>query len=170
MLGFLLKPVRQLAQALTSNDSPRQVAWAIMLGVIIGLTPKGNLIALSLGILLCSLRVNLSAGMMAIGVFTLFAPLLDPLAHRLGEMVLLAEPLRRSLAWLYQQPLGPWIGFNNTVVMGQLLIGIYLAYPAYRVGWFLGEKVQPKVSRWLMGYRIIRWLRGAEIGASWGMS
>ncbi|MEQ8838221.1 MAG: hypothetical protein RID07_15550, partial [Lacipirellulaceae bacterium] len=71
MLGFLLKPVRQLAQALTSNDSPRQVAWAIVLGVIIGLTPKGNLIALSLGVLLCSLRVNLSAGMMAVGVFTL---------------------------------------------------------------------------------------------------
>ncbi|QDS97708.1 TIGR03546 family protein [Adhaeretor mobilis] len=170
MLGFLLKPLRLLAQALTSNDSPRQVAWAIVLGVIIGLMPKGTLLALSFGILLCALRVNLSAGMMAVGIFSLIAPLLDPLAHRLGEMFLLWEPLRSSFAWLYQKPLGPWIGFNNTVGMGHLLIGIYLAYPAYRVGWFLGEKVQPRVSRWLMGYRMIRWLRGAEIGAHWGIS
>jgi multisubunit Na+/H+ antiporter MnhE subunit len=27
--------------------------------------------------------------------------------------------------------LGPWLGFNNTIVTGSLLLGLYLAYPVY---------------------------------------
>ena len=34
---------------------------------------------------------------------------------------------------IFNWPLGPWIGFNNTVVTGTLLIGLYVAYPTY---WF----------------------------------
>lgn len=170
MTAFLLRPLRLLAQALTANDSPRQVAWAFVLGMIVGLIPKGNLIALTLGVLLCSLRVNLSAGMLAAGLFSMVGMMFDPLAHRLGSTILLWAPGQATYAWVYEKPLGPWIGFNNTVVTGQLIIGLYLAYPAYRIGHFLGAKIQPRVSRWLMGYRVIRWLRGAEFGATWGVS
>ena len=170
MLTLLLRPLRLLAQALTANDSPRQIAWGLVLGMIVGLIPKGNLIAISLGILLCSLQVNLSAGMLAAGVFSLLGMALDPIAHRIGAGVLLWEAARPLWTWTYQKPLGPWLGFNNTVVMGQLVLGLYLAYPTYLVGRYLGVKIQPRVKKWLMGYRVIRWLRGAELGATWGVS
>ena len=37
MTSLFLRPARQLAQALTANDSPRQVAWGFVLGTFIGL-------------------------------------------------------------------------------------------------------------------------------------
>jgi hypothetical protein len=83
--------------------------------------------------------------------------------------VLTWTPARDAYTWLFNQPLGPFIGFNNTVVMGQLLIGLYLAYPAYKLAHRMAERVQPRIMAWLMRYRIIRWLRGAELGAQWGL-
>ena len=168
MTSFLLRPLRHLAQTLVGNETPRQVAWGFVLGMWIGLLPKGNLLLFTLTILLCALRVNKSAGLMAAGLFSLFGFFLDGLAHHLGAIVLLWEPARPMHVWLYNLPLGPWLGTNNTVVVGQLLIGLYLAYPAYFAAHQFAIRVQPRLSNWLLRYRIIRWLRGAELGTHWG--
>lgn len=168
MFSTLLRPFRQLAQALTDNESPQQIAWGVTLGMIIGLVPKGNLLLIVLMILLCALRVNRSAGLMAAGLFSLVGGLLDSTAHKLGSIVLLWEPARPVHVWLYELPLGPWFGTNNTVVVGQFLIGLYLAFPLYHLVFRLGRRYQPRFSKWLMRYRAIRWLRGAEFGTTWG--
>jgi hypothetical protein len=52
--------------------------------------------------------------------------------------------------------------------MGQLLIGLYLFYPAYAVACLVGRRVQPRLMKFFMRYRVIRWLRGAEVGTQWG--
>lgn len=169
MLDLLLRPLRLVAQILTANDSPRQTAWGFALGMMVGLLPKGTLLAVMLATLLCALSVNRTAGLLAIGVFSYLGWAIDGFAHRLGAIVLLWEPARDAFTSLYDMPLGPWIGFNNTVVMGQLLIGIYLFYPAYRLAHVVAVRVQPRIAQWLMRYKVIRWLRGAEIGAQWGL-
>lgn len=168
MTSLLLRPIRQLAQALTTNELPRQVAWGFVLGMMIGLLPKGNLLFVALTILLCALRVNKSAGMLAAGVFSLLGLWFDGLAHHIGAIVLLWEPIRPLHIFLYDLPLGPWLGTNNTVVIGQLLIGLYFAFPAYYSALQFATRVQPRFSKWLLRYRAIRWLRGAELGADWG--
>jgi uncharacterized protein (TIGR03546 family) len=169
MFTLLLRPLRFLAQALTANDSPRQTAWGFTLGMMVGLMPKGNLLAVGLAMLLCAVRVNVAAGLLAIGVFSYVGWALDDVAHRLGALVLTWPAARDAFTWLFNQPLGPFIGFNNTVVMGQLLIGLYLAWPAYKLTHRAAERLQPRIMNWLMRYRIIRWLRGAELGAQWGL-
>lgn len=168
MSSFFLRPLRQLAQALTGNESPRQIAWGFVLGMMIGLLPKGNLLVIALTTLLCALRVNKPAGLMAAGIFSLCGFALDGLAHRVGGIVLLWEPARPVHVWLYELPLGPWLGANNTVVVGQLLLGLYFAFPAYYFAYKFASRVQAPISKWLMRFRMIRWLRGAEFGASWG--
>jgi uncharacterized protein (TIGR03546 family) len=169
MLNLLLRPLRLVAQILTANESPRQTAWGFALGMMVGLLPKGTLLAIMLAMLLCGLKVNRTAGLLGIGIFSWVGWLLDGFAHRLGAIVLLWEPARGAFTWLYEAPLGPWIGWNNTVILGQLLIGLYLFYPAYRGAHVVATKYQPRVAAWLMKYKVIRWLRGAEIGAQWGL-
>jgi uncharacterized protein (TIGR03546 family) len=169
MLNLLLRPLRLLAQVLTANDSPRQTAWGFALGMMVGVLPKGTLLAIALAMLLCALRVNRAAGLLAIGVFSYVGWALDDFAHRLGALALTWEPARATFTALYDAPLGPWLGFNNTVVMGQIVIGLYLFYPAYRLAYVVAARVQPRISQWLMRYRIIRWLKGAELGAQWGL-
>ncbi len=168
MFSYFIRPLRQVAQSLTGNDSPRQLAWGFTLGMLIGLVPKGNLLAVGLMVLLLALKVNKPAGLMAAGVFSLLGILLDSFAHHIGSSILVWEAARPFYTQIYETSLGPWLGVNNTVVLGQLIIGLYLMYPTYWFAQRIAQRIQPPFSRWLMQYRVIRWIRGAELGAHWG--
>ncbi len=169
MFSFFLRPIRQFAQALVANDSPRQVAWGFVLGMAIGLVPKGNLLAVLLGMLLVGMRVNKPVGLMGAGLFTCLGLVLDPLAHRIGSSVLTWQVLRPLHESLFESAISPWLGLNNTVVLGQLAIAFYLTYPTYWLAHQFSLRVQARLSRWLMRFRAVRLLRGAEIGTQWGI-
>lgn len=169
MFAFALRPVRQLAQAIVANDSPRQVAWGFVIGMLIGLVPKGNLTAILLGMTLLAFRANKPAGLMGIGVFTFLGLYLDTFAHCIGSAVLVYEPFRGVHSQLYEAAISPLFGLNNTVVIGQLLIGLYLIYPTYWLAYQFARKVQAPLSAWLLRYKAVRWIRGAELGSQWGM-
>ncbi len=169
MLNLFLRPLRILAQALIGNDSPRQAAWGFALGMMLGLLPKGNLLAALIAMLVFGTKVKRASALLGIGLFSYVGWALDETAHCLGSMVLTWPALRPALAWIYEQPLGPLLGLNNTVVVGHLLVGLYLFYPCYRASHVMATYVQPRVHAYLMKYRVIRWLRGAEVGAQWGL-
>jgi uncharacterized protein (TIGR03546 family) len=169
MLNLFLRPLRIFFQALIGNDTPRQTAWGFALGMMVGLLPKGNLVAIAIAMLLFGSRSNRAAGILGIGLFSYAGSALDGFAHRLGSAVIMNPHLRPTFAWIYDQPLGPFSGLNNTAVIGQLLIGLYLVYPTYRAAYAVAKYVRPRVHVYLMKYRVIRWLRGAEVGVQWGL-
>lgn len=166
-MTFLLKPLRQFAGAMLGNDSPRQLAAGVTLGMMLGMVPKGNLIAIALGALLFGLKVNRSAGLVAAMVFTAFGSTADGFAHKLGKNVLEMPSLQATFAWLYNLPLGPWIGFNNTVVLGSLLLAIYFSYPVYWFSRFAFEAWQPKGAGFLRRFRVTRVLLGLQLTTKW---
>src|SRR5690606_18678280 len=92
MLSLALRPVRQFAQAVIANDSPRQIAAGFMLGMMIGLVPKGNLSAVVLVMLLLGLRVNKPAGLAGVALFTWIGLFVDGFAHQLGSALLVWQP------------------------------------------------------------------------------
>jgi uncharacterized protein (TIGR03546 family) len=166
-MSFLLKPLRQFAGAMLGNDSPRQLAAGVTLGMMLGLVPKGNLIAVALGILLFGLKVNRSAGLVAAALFTAFGSAADGFAHKLGKNVLETQGLQSTFTWLYDLPLGPWIGFNNTVVLGSLLLAIYFSSPVYWFSRFAFEAWQPRAAGLLRRYRVTRVLLGLQLTTKW---
>lgn len=133
MFSAALRPLRLVVQALLAHDASNQLALGFALGIVLGLVPKGNLIAVSLLVLLFSLRVNKGVSLLAAFAFSWVGPALDPFADRLGANILSAGTLQPTYAALFQMPLGPWFDFNNTVVVGSLVIGLWAFYPAY---WF----------------------------------
>jgi uncharacterized protein (TIGR03546 family) len=150
--------MRRTIQRLMGGSTPRQVAAGFTLGMILGLVPKGNLIAVSLCAMLFMLRVNKGLAIVAALAFSLVSPWADSFTHKLGQIVLGVDWLQPAYAWLYSLPLGPWLGFHNTVVTGSLVVGLYLAYPAY---WFISdayrraqlaahfvEMCEPNAQRW----------------------
>jgi uncharacterized protein (TIGR03546 family) len=116
-----------------ASNAPGQLAAGFTIGMIIGFVPKGNLIALSLCVLLFSIRCNKGLGLAAAIAFSFVGPWTDPFAHRLGLAALNWQPLQAAYASIFNLPLGPWLGLNNTVVLGSLLMGLYAAYPVF---WF----------------------------------
>ena len=87
MLNLFLRPLRLIVQMLTANDTARQTAWGFALGMIVGLLPKGTLLAIGLAMVLCAIRVNRAAALLAIGVFSMIGAGLDGLAHRAGTIL-----------------------------------------------------------------------------------
>lgn len=170
MLARLLDPVRLVAKALAADDSPRQLALGLVIGMLIGLMPKGNLTAFTLAIILFSVRVNIGVGLASAAVFSWIGLALDPFAHKLGWLVLGYRPLQGVFAWFHGLPLVAWSGLNNTVVVGQILIGAYLSYPAYWFAKRLFAKIYPWAIAWIRRYRITRVLFGLDLGARWGLS
>jgi uncharacterized protein (TIGR03546 family) len=138
-LNFL-SPFRYLYKLFTKDDSPKQLAFGIALGVTIGLIPKGNLIAVLLTVLLFAFRTNLGAGLLAIFGVSTFAEKLDPLLHGIGARVLGHPAIYDRMSKLYEQPLMPWTSLNNTVVVGGVILGAALFYPVYHLSEMLFDR------------------------------
>lgn len=170
MLSLVIRPLRNIAAVLVANESPRQIAIGIALGVVIGLVPKGNLLAIALMVLLCSLRVNRTAGLLTACVFSWISVMADSFTHKLGAKILATESLQPVYAWVYELPLGPWIGINNTVVVGSLAMGLYVAYPSYLLAKLLLDRYHAPIAAWIRRTRIARWLLGADVTSRFGLS
>jgi uncharacterized protein (TIGR03546 family) len=77
------------------------------------------------------LKVHFPSALLALFLGSFVAPLLDPLLDIAGGWVLTRPFLRTLWASLYAIPFVPWTRFNNTVVMGGLLVGLLLSVPVY---------------------------------------
>ena len=162
MLHHLIRPFRFVAKALLAQDTPRQLALGLAMGMVLGLVPKGNLTAVVLGLIVFGSRVNLGMASVSALVFSLLAMGFEPLTGMIGEKLLMGDALQGTWTYLYNLPVVPWTAFNNTVVLGSLVLGLCLFYPVYRVSLFAFEKYQPWIKAKLERYRVTKLLLGAE--------
>ena len=165
---WLFAPLRRVVAVLVANDSNGQIAAGVAIGVVLGLLPKATLLALLFGVLLAALRVNRAAGLAAAGLTAYVAPSIDSFTHALGEKVLTAPSLQPLLAWCYDAPLGPWIGFHNTIGCGSLLLGMYLTYPAYVTTKAAVIRLRPAAVAFIQRYRLARVLLGSDLTSRLG--
>jgi uncharacterized protein (TIGR03546 family) len=133
MLSAIVAPIRRIVDSLVAANSPSQLAAGFTLGMIIGVVPKSNLIALSLCVLLFSLRCNKGLALASALLFACTTAWIDPFAHKIGLALLTAPSMQANYASFYSLPLAPWSGFNNTVVTGSLILTLYCAFPVYWV-------------------------------------
>jgi uncharacterized protein (TIGR03546 family) len=131
MLSPRFAHLQRAVQLLIAGDSPHQLAAGFVLGMMLGLVPKANLIAVALCVLLFALRVNRGLAIAAAVAFSLVSTWADPFTHKVGASLLAIDWLQPLYAAVYGLPLGPWLGFHNTVVTGSLAVGAYLSYPTY---------------------------------------
>ena len=160
---FLLGPLRYLARALILETTPRQLAWGFALGMVIGLVPSGNLVAVALITLFCALRINLAAGTGAIALFAWIGMYLDPVSHRLGQYLLTLESLHGFWTKLAGMKVVPWTHFNNTVVLGSTLIGLAAVLPVYFAIRPVFAKFAPDLAEYLKKYRLVTVLTGGQL-------
>lgn len=157
-----LRGLRLLSRAFVDESSPRQVAAGMAMGLGFGLVPSDSLFAMLLVMLLSALKINLAAGLFGLFVSAWLGMLLDGALHTVGEWVLTQPMLNSLFVWMANQPLLPWTRFNNTVVMGSLLVGLVAVYPLYRMLLPLASRYVPPVKKWIAKYKLARVLLGTE--------
>lgn len=146
--------------ALQGGGDPRHVAAGFALGAALGLTPKGNLMTAVFLVLFFFLRVDKPVALASALLFTPLGYLVDGPAHGLGLFLLKFSALQPVWTFLYGLPLVPLTKFNNTVVLGNLAIGLILFAPLYlgfvRFVYFYRERYKPLVDQW----KVVRWVKG----------
>lgn len=160
---FILEFLAKLFKILRSEVSPSQIAWGMVLGMIIGLTPIWSLHNLILFFLIIILKVNIAMAILSFGIFSGFAYIFDPVFHNLGYYILVDISSLKSL-WttLYNIPVVALSRYNNTVVMGSLTIAILFIFPFYifskKFVVVYREKIDPKFQK----LKIVQIVKGSK--------
>lgn len=144
-----LRTLRLTLRGLTKLPEPRLVALGISVGLAVGMVPKGNLLAVLLGVLLCGLRLSLIAGIGTAVFVSYVAHHADPLFDWLGGLLLESAALRPMWVAVSKLPFADWTHFNNTVTLGSFLMGSALIYPVYRLIRGPLERLLPPVTTWV---------------------
>ena len=132
-------------------DSPGQLALGLAFGVLIGLIPKDSLLPYAIGVLAVLTPGNLVCLAAGILLGSVTSPVLDAYTHQFGMAALTYAPLESTWTSIYQLPLAPWTRLNNTVVMGNLLLGLATFLPLYIVSNQFFLRLGPPLYRWLTG-------------------
>jgi uncharacterized protein (TIGR03546 family) len=162
---ILLKFVKDLVLALHGGKDPKHLAAGFALGAALGLTPKGTLFAAVYFLLLFLFRVDKRAALVSAAAFTPLGFALDGVAHKLGWALLSAGALHGLWTFLYNLPVVPLTRFNNTVVLGSVLLGALLYAPLYfgalRGASYYDRNLRARVE----ASRLVKGLKGVSIVA-----
>ena len=112
----------KLLKALNSETDPSQIALGFCFALVAGLTPILSLHNLLVLLFVLVLRVNLSAFIAGTLFFSGFAYIIDPLMSRIGLAVLEADVLNGLWTSLYNSTFFRLLRFNNSIVMGSLVL------------------------------------------------
>ncbi len=159
----MLKILFKLFKALNSEAEPHQISLAFCFSMIAGLTPFLSLHNLLVLLLVLLLRVNLSAFVVGLGVFSAIAYIIDPLFHRIGLFVLTASNLEGLWTSIYNSTLWRLENFNNSIVMGSLLFSLILFIPLFIIMNILIVKYRTNVMAWVEKTKIVQGLRAGKI-------
>ncbi|MEO1959027.1 MAG: TIGR03546 family protein, partial [Nautiliaceae bacterium] len=129
MKDFLLDFLKEL----NSSANKHTIVLAIVLGLLSGFLPTFTLFNYVIWFFVLIFRIPLGLYMAAFSFFGGIAYFLDPLFNKVGYFLLTNEYLKPLWTLLYNTPFLRWSGFNNTLVMGSLAIGILVSIILYPI-------------------------------------
>ncbi len=133
MVVFSLKLLNNVRKAIAGRKYPHQLAGGVALGVLLGIIPHGNLLALIvLATVLCFQVNHAIMGVVAIAA-SFGATRLDVYSHRIGEAVLTHPTGFQIAERAWAMPGVPWTDLNNTVVLGSFVIGVAATLPIFLI-------------------------------------
>ena len=142
---FVTKQIVKFLQLLHSETSRNQLSAGLVLGMFMGFTPMFTLHWMLYWVLLFIFRFNIGAVFLSYGLFKLFSFGFDPVFHKVGIAMLSSASLRGFWVFLYNVSVLPYTRFNNSVVMGSLVICVTAALPFFFLFNLLIEKYRNTV-------------------------
>ena len=161
---FTLNQLAKLLKLLNEGATPNQLAGGFALGFLIGIAPGWPLHILVFLLLLLIFNVNLSMAILAATIATALAWLMDPVIHDLGMWALKdIEQLQSLWVTLYNNPIAALTRFNNSVVMGSMVLSIIIVIPLFFIAKFLIIKYRTVFSAWVSKLKMVQWLKTSKL-------
>lgn len=162
----MLTLLAKFLKLLNSETDPGQISLAFCLAMVAGFTPLMSLHNLLVLFLVLILRVNVGAFTLALGIFTVLAFALDPLFDQIGFAALTMKSLEAFWTDLYNVTLWRVEHFNNTIVMGSLIVSVALFFPAFFLFNWLIVKYRETFLDWLKKTKIAQAIKASSF---WGI-
>lgn len=128
---LIIRQLLKFMELLHKETGENQLAAGFSLGMFMGFTPLASLFWAFYVVCLVIFRINIGAALFAYGILKIISFALDPLFDRVGYAVLSSPALRDFFVSLYQAPIIPFTRFNNTIVMGSVVVSFLTAVPFY---------------------------------------
>ncbi len=158
----MLTLLAKLLHALNSENSTRQIALAIALGFIVGLSPLFTLHNVAILFLVMVIRVHFGSFILAVSFFSGVGYLLSGLSISVGEGLLTSPALNSVFTTLYQFSIFKLAHWHNTYVLGSFVVGIMLAVPIYFISQFLIVKYRIHIMAFFEKFRIVKALKASK--------
>jgi len=158
----MLTLLAKLFHALNSDSSIRQIALAIALGFIVGLSPLLTLHNIVILFFVLLIRIHLGSFILAVGVFSGISYLLSPLIVQVGESILTSPALAETFTMLYQVDLFKLAHWHHTYILGAWVLGVVLCIPIYFISKVLIEKYRTHVMAFFEKFRIVQALKASK--------
>ncbi|MCW7753558.1 TIGR03546 family protein [Desulfobotulus sp. H1] len=159
----MIQPIASFLKILNSEASPAQISLALCFAMVAGFIPFFNPFTLCVLFVVLVLRVNLSAFLLGWGFCTVLAFVMDPLFHSLGLVLLSFTGLEALWTSLYNIPLIRLTHFNNTVMMGSLVVSFLLFIPLFFMLQFLIGKYRGHFMGWIQKTRMAQIIKGTKV-------
>ena len=158
----MIRMVAKLLKVLNSETDPSQISLAfsfsLVSGVLTFLSPLNFVIIL----IVCLVRVNLSAYLLGTAFFSGIAYLLDPLFHPLGLALLTASPLEGLWTAMYNSTIWRIQRFNNSVVMGGFIFAVLFFIPLFLLSNMLIRKYRATFLAWIRKTRVMQMIKASD--------
>ena len=158
----MLKGFIKFLKLLNANENPAQLAGALVLSMIMALTPFWSFHNILVVLLVCVLRINLFMFLVSFPIWSGIAWLLDPYSASIGEGLLLSESLQGVWASMYQSDFWRLAHFNNTLTIGSLLLASLLAIPVYLVSVWAIKRYRDTVMAWVNRLHVVKALKASS--------
>lgn len=159
----MLKLVAEVLKIMNSETEPSQISLAVCFALIVGLGKLLSLHNLVVLLLVCVLRVNLATFLLTWPLVAGIAYVFDPLLHRVGLTVLTAPALTGLWTAAYNNTLMTLTRFNNTIVMGGLVVALLLFVPCFFLTRFAIRKYRENVLTWVEKTKIAKIIKASRL-------
>ncbi|MCP4988952.1 MAG: DUF2062 domain-containing protein [Colwellia sp.] len=158
----MLTLLAKLFHALNSDSSIRQIALAIALGFIVGLSPLLTLHNIAIIFFVLIIRVHLGSFILAVGFFSGVSYLILPMIVALGEYLLSAPALTDLFTQLYQFSFYKLAHWHHTYILGAFVLGASMCAPIYFISKVIIEKYRVHIMSFFEKFRIIQALKASK--------
>lgn len=158
----MLTLLAKLLHALNSENSTRQIAAAIALGFIAGLSPLLSITNLVILLIVLVVKVHLGSFILSLGFFSGISYLLSFLIVDVGEALLLSPSLEAMFTGLYQLTIFKLAHYHHTYALGAIVVGLALAIPMYFLANFIIKQYRVHLLAFFEKFRIIKALKASR--------
>jgi uncharacterized protein (TIGR03546 family) len=159
----MIRLVLKLIKLVMSETDPAQIGLGFALALFSGFPPliePHNLLVLLVVLLL---RVNVTGFVAGLALWSAIGALAAPAIDGIGGLVLRAEGLKGLWTYMYNTTFWRLMGFNNTRIMGGVILSAVLFIPALFAVKALIARHRERIRQWVQKSRLFSVLKATRL-------